>query len=512
MAQITEYLNPQRLANLQETFCTAAQAPIRILDTDGVKKGRQADGELRAPVFVDSDQVGWIIAAPDEASEPAVAERLLRFVELTADVVGRFCRQEDLLKARVEELAAVYRLMAEFSGRRDLQEILDIAAANVVEVLKAKACSIRLLNEDKTELLIKAVANLSPQYLDKGPIMLSDSKIDQEVLATGEPVYIADERTDPRVLYPAEARREGIVSALCAPMAYKGGIEGVIRVYTDRPHEFHWFEQSLLKAIAAGAASAVVNARLYAETVYSANLRRALNTAAEVQRRMIPAEPPKIPGFDIGTLYVPTHELSGDFFDFIELPEDNLGIAICDVCGKGVRASLLTAAIRASLRGHAANVYEMSEVLNKVNRDLCADSLTSDFATLFYSVLDVQQQRLTYANAGHLPPIFVRDGQSSALHTRGAVIGVDPDQRYGWESLQLQSGDVILAYTDGLSEALNFEDEAFGRHRVLSATLAAIEMQRDAQGIAKHVLWEMRRFAGLNIRFDDTTIIAIKVL
>jgi sigma-B regulation protein RsbU (phosphoserine phosphatase) len=286
----------------------------------------------------------------------------------------------------------------------------------------------------------------------------------------------------------------------------------VLRVYTSEPHEFDSFEVNLVQAIAAEAAAAIVSARLYEEAVNSANMRRALHMAGEVQRRMIPTRLPSVPGVEIGAIYVPTFELSGDFYDFIDLPPDNVGVAVCDVAGKGVRASLLMAALRAYLRAHAANIYDMSTVLSRVNQNLCADILSSDFATLFYGVLDYRTRRFTYSNAGHLPPILFRGGRSCYLDTGGTILGLDPQSRYKFDSFQLQAGDVILAYTDGLPDALNFADEPFGRRRAESAAAAAIGQNQSAEGIARHVLWEMRRFSGLQTRLDDLTIVAIRVL
>lgn len=515
MARISDYLKPETLRELETAFSGTMGVRVRIgCDESDVRNGAGGD-PLCAPVRIDGSRAGFVSvedAEPGDAAGEPVAAWKGRLAKMLADVIGRMCAHEEQLRTRVGELATLYRLTAEFTGRRDLQETLDLVARTVVDALKAKACTIRLLNAERTELVIQAVAGLSPEYLNKGPILLSESKIDQEVLDAGEPVYIADQRNDPRVLYPREATREGIVSGLCAPMMYRGRPEGVLRVYTACVHEFSWFERSLLTAIAAEAAAAIVNARLRSEAVSLANMRRQLQLAGEVQRRMIPQEAPRPEGFDIGAIYVPTYELSGDFYDFIELPEGNLGLVVCDVVGKGVRASLLTASIRASLRGHAANVYEMAEVVNKVNRDLCADTLASDFATMVYGVLDSRDRRWTYTNAGHLPPMLARDGRITELRGGGAILGVDPDQQYRWESSVLRSGDAILIYTDGLSEAMNFQDDLFGRDRIRQAFHNALKDHGSAQDIARHILWEKRRFTGLQRRFDDLTMVVVEVL
>ncbi|MFP3937555.1 MAG: PP2C family protein-serine/threonine phosphatase [Phycisphaerae bacterium] len=538
MATLRDFLDAETLRQFQAAFSAVAAAPVRICDPDGeellgetgVPKNigaalGQLDSAEQEPtgecvaIRVDGERVGCV-RLETASLDAGVVERVCsddqqwrrRVLMLAAGVLTQVCRRQEQLDRRIEQLTTLYQLTAEFSGQRDLQSVLDTVARTVVDVLDAKGCSIRLLNEEHTELLVKAVAGLSKQYVHKGPILVSRSRIDQEALSTGEPVYVADEQADERVLYPAEAASEGIVSALCAPMVYKGESEGVIHVYTSEPHVFDAVEISLLKSIAAQAAAAIVNARLNQEAVRSATIQRELELAGEVQRRMIPAAPPALEGFEIEPVYVPSYQLSGDFYDFIDLPPDNLGLAICDVSGKGVRASLLMAAVRASLRAHAVNIYDMVDVLRKVNRDLCNSTLVSDFASLFYAVLDFRTRRLTYANAGHPPPILVRRGELCHLHTGGGVLGVDCSQAYRQEWFTLEPGDYVLAYTDGLTEAMNFNDEIFGRERVEQAVLEAVGDDRSAQGLSKHVLWCMRRFAGLQTRFDDLTMLAIKVL
>lgn len=524
--ELYKYLRPDSLQRLQDSFSAVAQASIRICGSDGAPltgesipagAGSSAsgpallhteDGRLEVPILLGCDVVGRV-SGPGNG-DPQRDERMATLLRLMAHVIGRLCDRAAEIHDRVEELAALYHLTAEFATQRDLQHLLDLIAATASKVLRAKACSIRLLSDDHRELVIKAVHNLSGRYLDKGPIPLSASRIDQEVLSKLQPVYIADERSDERVLYPAEARREGIVSALCAPLVFRGHAEGVIRVYMAELHEFDWFETSLLQAMAAQAAAAIVNARLYAEAVQAEETRRQLRLAGEVQRGMIPAEPPRMAGWDIGAVYVPCYELGGDFYDFIRLPQDNLGLAIADVVGKGVRASLLMASVRASLRAHAANIYEMSRILRLVNRDLCADSLASDFTTLFYGVLNCTTGRLTYSNAGHCTPLLYQAGHWRRLTAGGGVLGIDPQGAWSQDSVDLKKGDLLLLYTDGLTDAMNFEDKRFGLERVQAAATAALANHSTADQIVKHVLWEMRRFAGLQSRLDDLSLVALR--
>jgi phosphoserine phosphatase RsbU/P len=538
VAVVTDYIALDSLQRIQDDFVSSLGIPVRVCSPDGVPVTRESPLPTDTPLPADAAQAGpvqyadvpirlegellgrVVVLPPGMTSAPPVGPedpashgfpRTVRLLQLTASVIARRWNRERILRTRIAELATMYRLTAEFTGKRDLQSVLDLVARTVVDLLGAKACSIRLLSEDGLELVIKAVANLSPEYLNKGPILLSESKIDQQVVKEGKTIYIVDERTDPRVLYSGQAAREGIVSALCAPLTYKGRCVGGIRVYMAELHEFDWYERSLLQAIAAQAAAAIVNARLYEEAVSGANLRRHVQMAAEVQRRMIPAAAPQLPGIDIAAVYEPCFELGGDFYDFHEFAADNLGLAVCDVVGKGVRASLLMASVRASLRAHAADIFAMSEVLKRVNRDLCADSAMSDFATLFYGVIDARNRRLTCSNAGHSPPLLFRAGRISRLNTGGGVLGIDPNASWRHETMDLLAGDLLLIYTDGLTDATNFRDEFFGQERVEQAARTAIEQGMAAGAIARHVLWELRRFTGLQTRPDDLTLIVIKV-
>ncbi len=523
VAVVTDYLAQESLQRLQDEFVSALGLPIRVCSPAGEPltrpspvdepANRRSSDAADVPIQLEGELLGRIVVPAIEGDEQCPdAESTERMLRLMASVIARRWNRQRLLRTRIAELATMYRLTAEFTGRRSLQAVLDLVARTVTDLLGAKACSLRMLNPDRKELKIAAVANLSQEYLTKGPILISESVIDQEVIRDGRTVYIPDMRSDERVRYTAEARREGIVSGLCAPLVYKGDCEGVLRVYMAEQHEFDWYERSLLQAVAAQAAAAIVNARLYQEAVRGANLQRHVNMAAEVQRRMFPAEPPRLEGFEIATHYTPCFELGGDFYDFHRFDAQNAGVAVCDVVGKGVRASLLMASLRASLRAHASNIYELSEVVSRVNTDLCADTAISDFATLFYGVIDAGNRRFTYANAGHTPALLVRDGACCHLTTGGGVLGLSEEFTWRHDSMMFAPGDLILIYTDGLTEALNFDDEQFGLRRVEQTALAAIGKQLNAEGILRHVLWELHHHTGLQTQLDDLTLVAIRAL
>ncbi len=439
-------------------------------------------------------------------------ENCIRLLTVLSNNIARICYQEYVLRERLGELGALYDLTGQLSGTQDLEQTLKKLAKSIVKITKSKACSLRILNPQSSELQSKARYGFSKKYLTKGTVKLSESQIDSVALS-GEPVYIADMASDPRVLYPQDARAEGLASGLALGMMYKGEAVGVIHLYTAKRKKFGRFELALLRAVASVAAAAIENARLYSDSLQAKEMERQVRMAAAVQRQMIPQKAPEITGLELAGIYVPCLGLAGDFYDYIALPKGNLGIAVADVSGKGVAAALRMASTRATLRAQVGKVFEISEVMQNVNEAFCLDvdpaDMVTPFVSMFYGVVDMANRRMTYANAGHEPPLLLRDGKVVHLGEGGPVLGIDPASTYYQDVVQLQVGDVLVICTDGLIEAINFQAEQFGSKRVLQAAQA--KANDSAEHIAKHILWEMRRFAGLTERLDDITIVVAKI-
>jgi len=415
---------------------------------------------------------------------------------------------ERLLIEQSQALCAVFDLSDWFAGSADLQTVLDATAKRVAEVMIVKACSIRLFNEATGELTVRASYNLSDTYLNKGPVVVNENPIDEAAMA-GETVYVENASNDPRVRYPRQAKAEGLVSGLCAPLIYRGQTVGVIRVYTDRLHRFSGAEIALLRAVGTQVASGIIESRLIEEHRKSARYLRQVRYAGQVQRRMIPDQPPKHPWATFGCVYAPSLDVGGDFYDFIELPGGDLGIAIADVVGKGIPGALMMASVRSALRAYTDSNTCMEDLMARVNRHMCHDTLVSEFATVFYAVLAIDKRQLSYVNAGHDPPLLLRDKQFRKLDTGGMIIGVVPDCRFDSETIGLQPRDLIVFYTDGVIDAINFDGELFGRARLRESILK--HSSTDAAIVAQQIMWDTRRFTGLAPQTDDITIVVLKV-
>jgi sigma-B regulation protein RsbU (phosphoserine phosphatase) len=564
--RLTDFMDVQTLQEIQDSFAAVANVQAIITDAQGERltqpvptsdflnrqrtlaaaeestaEGPQKEGrEYVAPIIVGGQRLGTIRMASngtapglDDLKIASLADKFgieakkarslvaqitrarnarpaaIQFLFLLANAIARLCFQEYQLRQRINELTVVYNLTMMLADARDLQAVLQRTVQLVSEVMETKASSIRLVDEEHDELVIKSVHNLSHEYLAKGPVRLSKADIDQIALSSKGYEYVRNMAKDPRVQYPEESKREGIVSMLSAGMRYKGKPIGVLRVYTDAEQSFTQLKIDLLKAVAAQAAAAIENTRLITESIEAEALEKQVAMAAEVQQRMIPHTPPQVPGLDLSAVYVPAYTLGGDFYDFISLPGDNVGLVIADVSGKGVPASLTMSAVRAALRAQVDNVYYLYEVLRRLNVMLCRDTKSSEFVTLFYGVYDAKNRRFTYCNAGHPAPLLLRDGTISELSASNMVLGVDPNEEYTQTFVELRPGDSLLIYTDGVTDAMNFQDKPFGKQRLLEA-LAKDGVE--AETLTQTVLWELRKFAGIARRTDDVTLIAAHVL
>jgi len=510
---LAELVEPGALARVTEAFARLTGGELVIVDTDGRRLDRRdtgpsddhdaGSGGYSLPVRWNEHVLGSVVIRDDK---PTDAQREL--AAFIVDVLACLCRGEARVRRRVTELTTVYDLGGLFAGTLDLRTMLDKAARRVCQVLRAKAAAIRLLDEKTGELVLCGTYNLSDAYINKGVVRADGNTIDAEAFR-GQVVHVKDVRTDPRSRYPEHARREGLVSALSCPMIYRGRTVGVIRAYRGQIDEFSDFETELLRAVASQAAGAVVNSRLIAEQLRVNLQQRQFHDASQVQRRMIPRRSPDHPHLHFGHVYEPSLQLGGDFFDMLDLPDGNIGLAIADVVGKGAAASLMMASVRASLRAYAHSIFDIDEIMARVNRHMCRDTLVAEFATLCYGVFTPDGRRFTYCNAGHCPPLLFRKDAVTRLETGGMAIGINRQEVYERQVIDLQPHDLLVFYTDGVTEALDFDEVSYGLDRLVQS--AQRHRGKSASTICNQLLWDVRRFAGLTEQLDDITIVVAQI-
>jgi sigma-B regulation protein RsbU (phosphoserine phosphatase) len=275
----------------------------------------------------------------------------------------------------------------------------------------------------------------------------------------------------------------------------------------------------MLQSVAAQTGLALENARLTAavaaEVAQRERLNREMEIAREVQERLFPQNMPLVPGLDYCGHCRPALGVGGDYYDFVALPDSALGIAIGDVSGKGIAAALLMASLQASLRGQTLREKgeagaDLATIMRHVNRLVYDASSSNRYATFFYAQYDSQSRLLTYVNAGHNPPVVLRADAAIRLEASGAVVGLLPDCPYGEGSIQLESGDVFLAFTDGISEAMNPEDEEWGEDAMIVAARECVGSS--ARETLDRLMVCADAFARGAKQHDDMTLVVARVV
>jgi sigma-B regulation protein RsbU (phosphoserine phosphatase) len=307
----------------------------------------------------------------------------------------------------------------------------------------------------------------------------------------------------------------GAASVMAAALSYAKQDLGVLAVANGSlGAPFSQGDFVVFKSIAEQSAFALYNAIIYSMANEKKRLDHDLEIARDIQRILLPAEAPAINGFQISGINVPARQVSGDYFDYIRVDDERLGVAIADVSGKGVPASLIMAICRSVLRAEAARNPSPADVLRKVNRQLYPDIKEDMFISMAYLILDHERDGITLARAGHdAPLLYKRQSQTvSTIKPPGMVVGIDSgnvfDRLTTDFTVPLERDDCLVLYTDGVTEALNADGDEFGLDRMIQSVRASAT--DGAQTIVKRIIEDVRNFTGSLPQNDDITLIAIR--
>jgi phosphoserine phosphatase RsbU/P len=308
-----------------------------------------------------------------------------------------------------------------------------------------------------------------------------------------------------------------IGSALVGPLIYRRKCLGILAVSVPPGSTpFTSADVKVFHTICEQSAFALYNEVVYLEANEKKRLDHDLAIAREIQSILLPSDPPPVPGYEISGLNIPARQVSGDYFDYLCVDESETGIAIADVSGKGVPASLIMAMCRSVIRSQAPGKHSPAEVLQRVNRQLYPDIKEDMFISMIYLILDAHTNVARISRAGHDPPYLYRaaTGLVETINPKGMALGIDSgevfDRICGDFEFTLERGDYLLLYTDGATEALDAEGEEFGAERFVRSLKAS------ATGSADHVIRQLtddlKNFVGTYPQHDDITLIAIRKL
>jgi sigma-B regulation protein RsbU (phosphoserine phosphatase) len=337
------------------------------------------------------------------------------------------------------------------------------------------------------------------------------------VIQTGRGQLVADASADPRVVRHDDPALK-VRSVIAVPLQFRERSFGVLAVANSADGEpFTETDFSLLQSLAEQAALALHNAEFLQFQIEKKQLDLDLSLASGIQQMLLPKDAPRIAGLDVDARYTPAQKVGGDFYDLFALDEHRLGVAVADVSGKGIPASLLMAICRTNLRQIAPRHTSPAAALAELNRALGAEVLRGMFITLVYGVIDAKNEEFVFGRAGHeLPLLCRRDGagvpRSEFVGSEGMPVGMVPDEIFTATIADrreaFRRGDVLVLYTDGITEAPNADDKEFSGPRLLDAVNAL--QSRTATEINDGLVDAVTRFAGDAAQRDDLTLVAVK--
>lgn len=325
------------------------------------------------------------------------------------------------------------------------------------------------------------------------------------VIRSGESVLLDDVRQDARYI----AGRGSSLSELAVPILLGERVIGALNLESDQLGSFTETHLEVLRFFADAAAITLEKAMLHINLMEKEHLEDQLRTARLVQARLLPARAPHLPGYDIDAFSQPAYDIGGDYYDYLDLEGERLGLVIADVSGDGVPAALVMSAFRALLRTYArreSNPAQVVQIINRLLPDFCG---RGDFVTCFYAVLESLSGRIHYVNGGHNHPIHVRSAcDAQRLATHGPALGVQSEAHFETQNLQLEPGEQIIFYTDGVVEQDNGQGDFFGLQR-LEEVLCQFA-GRPAKEIIQGVVKAVQEFAQKEIFNDDFTLMVVR--
>jgi phosphoserine phosphatase RsbU/P len=466
----------------------------------------RARSELAVPLISQNRVVGVLdIESPELGYFREDQVRLLNLLASQIAIAIENARVYESERRNREMLALLYNVSLEMSSTLEVEELVRKIAAAVKQQIDYHTFSIFLLDEKQ--------ALLRPQF-----VIRSNERENQKLvlpLGTGligtaaklnMPLRIADVMQDARYLNVHTETR----SELVVPLTSKGRVVGVVDLESTQPNYFTEYHQRFLMTLASRIASSLVNAELYARVAENeSRLGREMKIAREIQRQLMPDEVPSIPPLRMAVLFKPVAQLGGDLYDWIAFDDGRMAIVIGDVAGKGAPAALYGALSSGVIRTRAGRKYPPGQMLELVNKTLYQRPIEGQYVAVTYAIYDPKSKTVTLANSGLPYPLLLRAGQPTFLDIGGIPLGLFPDSKYEETALDLQSGDILVFYSDGVVEMRNEAGEEFGLRRL--AETVRNNHEKTPEDIVKAVTAALAEFIGRVRPQDDRTMIVVKM-
>jgi len=505
-------------ASVSETFlgrAVTSRLPQTLsrADGEGDKLARWAQQHrlrfLAAYPLSDNSRVQGVLLV---ACVKSPKKPLLALFRLHARLASMALRDAELLSSSqrtLNKLSFLVEATKALNSTLDLSELL----GRILEVAKNQVDAERgtlFLVDEKTNEIWSLIAH----GLEKQEIRLPIGKgIAGHVAQTGEIVLIPDAYADPR-FNPDVDKRTGYRtrSILCLPIRNKAGrITATLQLLNKKQGVFTQEDADFLLTLSGHMALALENAQLHQELLDKERMEKELALARGIQRSLLPDTAPSLEGFDIALLNEPCYAVGGDYYDFLNLGPQTLLVVIADVEGKGVSSALVMSNLQATLRALVLHLHSLDEIAESLNRMILNDTRSQKYLSIFMGLIDTRRKGLYYINCGHVPPVIIRPNHAPIPLTEGGmVIGLFENARYERGHTRLQSGDVLILCTDGITESMDPQHEEYGTDRLIHCIRGVSDHQ--AAEIVTFVSADVARFSRHGTHIDDKVMIVIKVM
>jgi len=464
------------------------------------------------------EAVREIVARPEveisSGERPPLAPEVFSVMDSIRAASASFAPEVDQSR---KLLAVISRVGVALLSSLSLEDVLKQIVGLVLDAVPAERAFL-LLQNAQGELVCKVACYRGEEPSEVERTVRISRSIIEEVVGRGRSVLTSDAQADERFRQRDSILLSGIRSILAVPLLVNRReapsaprpIMGMI--YVDNPMSAGAFteeDRQLLTLVASVAAIKIENALLVEQQLENERIKQQLAQARDLQFQLLPIVPPEVEGYDLTGISFPCYEVGGDYFDFIRVPGGDVVFALGDVCGKGMDAAILMSALHASVRAQAMTVGAVAEMATAVNRYLVETTAPNKFATLWLGRLNPRVHELSYTNAGHNPPLLLRArGDVEFLEAGGIPVGVLSEAVYEEERLRLEPGDVLVVFSDGVSESTNEQGEEFGIARLVDVVRRHRELR--AASLRDRIEEALSLFVGKAHPADDMTLLILK--
>jgi len=466
----------------------------RLIPGDQIRAGG-LDITCRESVASDS---GVDIVDEDPVTDPSSTSILTRLDIISAqENAGIGPDISDKLRgmSRIQALLDVGR---ELSGQRPLAELFPKILDLAIRAVGARRGALMTL--ENGELVLRAC---------RGEGLRISRAVSRRIIEEKASLLVQDTTLDDALRGTTTIVQQSVRSLIAAPLQVEDRVTGL--VYVDMPEVICPFtpeDLNLLTVMGNVAAIRIEHARLMEVEEVEKKLSKELEQAAEIQRSLLPRSAPVAPGLDVAGHSIPCLSVGGDYFDYLSLESGRLGVLVGDVAGKGLPAALLMSSLQARVQVLSEETEELDVLMTRLNRSVSSTCPRNRFITLFVSVIGADGS-IQYSNAGHNPPLLLRTtGEVEKLETGGPVLGILKNMKYQAGSTNLNPGDVLVLFSDGVTEALNPAGDEYGEDRLISTVRKSLH--QNASAITGNLQSDLLRFVSGRPAADDVTIVAVR--